>query len=101
MNFPLICQYSLLDIKAIEKAQFIEVSTIIIALVGTFLLANGLRVKTLIAKDLSEKLELEKKNLIAPSEIVQRTGLIYAGLILITISGLLQLLVVLCISRWS
>jgi len=65
--------------------------TVIIALSGTILLAVGLKVTAGIDRKLSAELQTEKKEVIIPTEVVQRSRLIIAGLILISISALSQL----------
>jgi len=76
--------------------KLIQTISIIFALIGTFLLAYGLKVKTGISNDLRKDLDIDKKRLIPPSDVVQRGTLVRWGLVLITIAAGLQLSVVLC-----
>ena len=64
------------------------------ALIGTFMLAFGLKVKSGISKSLRKELG-NKQDLIAPSDVRQRTILIALGLALITIAAGIQLWLVL------
>jgi hypothetical protein len=75
----------------IETIRFLKAFSVIIALSGTILLAVGLKVTAGIDRKLSAELQTEKKKVIIPTEVVQRSRLIISGLILISISALSQL----------
>ena len=69
-----------------------QILSIVIALIGTYMLAFGLRVKEGISKDLRKEFNLDKSGLIAPSDVHQRPFLFYGGLGLLTIAALIQTL---------
>jgi hypothetical protein len=75
----------------------LQMISVILALVGTFMLAFGLKVKSGISNDLRDELRLDKEDLIAPSDVRQRTGLFIWGLILISVAAILQLWTILCL----
>ena len=79
-----------------NKITMIQLSSIILGLIGTFLLAFGLRVREGISSDLRRELKIEEKGLIAPSDVRQRIGLFYGGLLLLTVSAVLQIGLLFC-----
>lgn len=58
------------------------------------MLAFGLKVREGISKELRKELQLDERDLIAPSDVRQRTTLIGFGLTLITLAALIQLYMV-------
>lgn len=73
---------------------FLQVLSIILTLVGTYMLAFGLRVKTGITDDLRKELDIEKKGLISASNVRQRPCMINCGLGLITLASLIQIWII-------
>ena len=71
--------------------KLLHFASIIFALAGTYLLAFGLKIRSGISNDLRENLDIERKDLIAPSDVTQRTKMVSSGLLLITIAAALQL----------
>ena len=74
----------------------LQIASIILGVIGTYMLVFGLHVKEGISRELSKDLNIDKSDLIAPADVRQRTVLIIYGLLFITISAILQLLSILC-----
>lgn len=89
LSRTLLASYSRQNMVPIYKS--LQTISIILALAGTFMLAFGLKVRRGIINNLRKKLEIEKKGLNPPTDVKQRTGLLFLGLVLISIAALLQL----------
>jgi len=74
--------------------KVLQALSIVLALIGTYLLAFGLKVRTGISDELRKELEIEKKELIAPADVRQRTSVVSWGLVMISLAALLQLWVI-------
>ena len=74
----------------------LQIASIILGVIGTYMLVFGLHVKEGISRELRKDLYIDKSDLIAPADVRQRTVLIIYGLLFITISAILQLLSILC-----
>ena len=72
-----------------------QTASVIFALVGTFLLAFGLKVRPSISEDVKRDLHLNN-NKIDPSGINQRTSLVWWGLILISLAAATELYFIIC-----
>ena len=92
--FSFVSYFSLPPVN-IELLRLLKAFGVIIALAGTILLAVGLRLKSGIEKGFARKQQLDKKDLVIPSEVKQRLGLIIIGLILILIASIIQLVFIL------
>ena len=74
----------------------LQIASIILGVIGTYMLVFGLHVKEGISRELRKDLYIDKSDLIAPADVRQRTVLIIYGLLFVTISAILQLLSILC-----
>ena len=74
----------------------LQIASIILGVIGTYMLVFGLHVKEGISRELRKDLYIDKSDLIAPADVRQRTMLIIYGLLFVTISAILQLLSILC-----
>ena len=70
--------------------------SVILALIGTFLLAFGLKLRPGISEPLRKGLDLENRDLVSPSEVRQRNALVWTGLVLISVAAAIELYVVVC-----
>ena len=77
-----------------DMHKLMQTLSIILVLIGAYMLAFGLRIREGISKDLRKELELDKPNLICPSDVKQRPLLFSFGLILITIGAVIQIALV-------
>ena len=68
----------------------LQIASLALGLVGTWLLAFGLKVRPGISRDLRKELGLDETDLIAPSDVRTRPGLFWGGLLLLTLAGTLQ-----------
>ncbi len=73
----------------------LQITAIIIALAGTYVLAFGLKVKSGIDPKYEKELRLDNKT-IAPSQCNQKGGFVFWGLFLISISAILQIILIFC-----
>ena len=71
--------------------QVFEILSIVLMVAGTWCLAFGLRVRSGISDDLRRDLNTESTDVVAPSDVRQRKGLFWCGLVLITVGALLQI----------
>jgi hypothetical protein len=76
--------------------KWFHAASLISVLIGTWFLAFGLKVRPGITSELSKQLEIEKKELICPSDVRQRPGLFWVGLMLITVGSLIELWLMVC-----
>jgi len=60
------------------------------------MLAFGRRVRTGISDELRKELDIEKRNLISPSDVRQRRGLTTCGLVIIIFAAVFQLWAIVC-----
>ena len=87
---------ALLHFHWISIHKSLQAISIMLALIGTFMLGFGLKVRSGITSELRKKLKIEEQGLIAPSDVRQCTALIVCGLALISIAAFLQLWTILC-----
>ena len=71
--------------------DFLQIGSILLWLLGTFMLTFGLKVTEGIDPKFRKELKIPE-GMIAPSEVRQRPFLIYGGLIAITIASVFDLL---------
>ena len=72
-----------------------QAASVIFTLVGTFFLAFGLKVRSSISDDVKVDLHLDDDK-IDPSNIKQHTGLIWWGLILISLAAATEIYLIIC-----
>lgn len=75
--------------------KWMQAVTVILALVGTYFLAFGLRVRGSVSNDLRRESKIPE-NLIDPSSVRPRNGLIVLGLGLITLAAGIQIWIIIC-----
>ena len=83
------------DMVPIYKS--LQAISIILALAGTFMLAFALKIRTGISNELRKELEIDKQNLISPTDVRLSRWLFICGLILISVAAGLQLWRILCL----
>ena len=76
--------------------KYFHAASLIAILTGTWFLAFGLKVRPGISSELRKNLEIEKSGMICPSDVRQRPGLFWIGLLLITIGALIELVLLVC-----
>jgi len=76
--------------------KYLQITSIVLVLAGTYFLAYGLKIKRGIDEKFEKDLGLDKRDdVITPGDIKQKKGLFRLGLFFITISALLQILILL------
>ena len=76
--------------------KLVQVISVVAALIGTFLLAFGLKIRPGISDDLRKELKIEENGLVSPSDVQQRWRFVVWGLVFVTIAALLQVWLILC-----
>ena len=70
--------------------SFLQITSILLALAGTWLLAFGLKIKRGMSSDIEKQLP-KRDDLATITDVRNRPALLYCGLALITLAGLLQI----------
>lgn len=76
--------------------KLVQAISIFLTLIGTFLVAFGLKIRGGISDDLRQKLEITKKGLIPPTDVRQHPILIIIGLLLISVAAVFQVWLLFC-----
>ena len=96
----LICKGSIwwcpIDGSLKLNPKWLQAIPVLLTLVGTFMIAFGLKIRRGISDDLDKKLETDKKDLGSPTDIKQHTFLILFGLLFISFAALIQLWFIFC-----
>lgn len=78
----------------LEQHRLVQVISITFTLIGTFMVAFGYRSREGISTELRKQLEIDRLNLIVPTDIKKRPWLFYGGLILLGLATIVQVLLV-------
>ncbi|MFC1505195.1 hypothetical protein ACFL5W_01630 [Thermodesulfobacteriota bacterium] len=74
-------------------SKVLETIAICLAFGGALLMAFGLKIKSGIAEDLKSEMNLEEKNLYAPSDVKQNIPILVIGLTMIFFAAVIQVII--------
>jgi len=76
----------------LDLYKLVQLISIVITVIGTFMIAFGYRIDEGISKDLRKQLKIGQRGLIAPADIGLRPWVFYCGLLLLLLAAILQVL---------